>query len=71
MTAADFQPSAVEQWVAQATCLCRWATRPAERERAIKLKRTLDSSKRFSIPSGESPDGTGQWPMPPIEATEN
>jgi len=51
--------------VAQATRLCRWATRPAEWQRTFKLNCALPGFEHLSIPSGESPDGTGQWPVLP------
>jgi len=74
MIAASFQSSAVpRQWAAQPrkhSGLYRWATRPVEREREFKWERALAGFKRLSIPSGESPDGTGQWPVPPKKATE-
>jgi len=31
----------------------------------VQIERALAGFERLSIPSGESPDGKGQWPVPP------
>src|SRR5258706_15961344 len=59
-----------KNWVAQATGLCRWATRPTEWEKTFFLKQTFLFLLTISaIPVGGSPTGTGRLPVPPIGKT--
>ena len=47
--------------------LARSGRRPADRkgEASVNQTNALRSGARPAIPSGGSPDGTGQWPVPP------
>src|SRR5258707_15724757 len=54
------------KWVARATRPPRSATGRPELPRAALRKGYLTMARTVaSIPSGESPDGTGQWPVLP------
>ena len=53
-------------WVAQPTWLCRAATGRTERQGRVSAP---NGGYVVAIPSGWEPDGTGQWPVPPISAT--
>src|SRR5213594_4713989 len=58
--------SVLEKRVARATRPFRSATRRPERARLSPSRRlSLFAADALPIPSGESPDGTGQWPVLP------
>jgi alanyl-tRNA synthetase len=57
----------IEDWVAQATSLSRWATSPTEREGASTGKPALDSHSRvLPVPPDRLPGGTGESPVLPV-----
>src|SRR5437867_11383330 len=60
--------SVLEKRVARATRPFRSATRRPERARLSPSRRlSLFAADALPIPSGESPDGTGQWPVLPTQ----
>ena len=60
-----------EKWVVRATRPDRSATcRPEWRSEAVLPGRRELGRTAASVPSGESPDGTGGSPVPPIQAAE-
>ena len=58
------------RWVAQATGLCRAATRRSERGGARTFSDGCFHCQVLSVPSGQWPDGTGGSPVPPIPTPE-